>query len=54
MTRIQPEDLEDTPDDSQPLTAEQARELRVRQPLLSVWRVVAAQALIGLFLALLV
>jgi len=54
MTRIQPEDLEDTPDDFQPLTAEQVRELRVRQPLLSVWRVVAAQALMGLLLALLV
>jgi ATP synthase protein I len=54
MTRIQPEDLEETPDDFQPLTAEQVRELRVRQPLLSVWRVVAAQALIGLLLALLV
>jgi ATP synthase protein I len=54
MTRIQPEDLEETPDDFQPLTAEQVRELRVRLPLLSVWRVVAAQALIGLLLALLV
>jgi ATP synthase protein I len=54
MTRIQPEDLEETPDDFQPLTAEQVRELRVRQPLLSVWRVVAAQALMGLVLALLV
>ena len=54
MTRIQPEDLEETPDDFQPLTAEQVRELRVRHPLLSVWRVVAAQALMGLLLALLV
>lgn len=54
MTRIHPEDLEDTPDDFQPLTAAQARELRIRQPLLSVWRVVAAQALIGCLLALLV
>jgi ATP synthase protein I len=54
MTRIQPEDLEETPDDFQPLTAEQARALRASQPLLSVWRVVAAQALIGLLLALLV
>ena len=54
MTRIQPEDLEETPDDFQPLTAEQVRELRVRQPLLSVWRVVTAQALMGLLLALLV
>jgi ATP synthase protein I len=54
MTRIQPEDLEDAQDDFQPLTAEQARELRKRQPLLSVWRVVAAQALIGLLLAVIV
>jgi ATP synthase protein I len=55
MTRIQPEDLEeDASDDFQPLTAAQARELRIRQPLLSVWRVVAAQALIGCLLALLV
>ncbi len=54
MTRIQPEDLKELPDDFQPLTAEQARALRARQPLLSIWRVVAAQALIGLFLALLV
>ena len=54
MTRIQPEDIEDTPDDFQPLTAEQVRELRLRQPLLSVWRVVAAQALMGLVLAFLV
>ncbi|MFY8178555.1 MAG: ATP synthase subunit I [Limnohabitans sp.] len=36
------------------MTAEQARVLRASQPLLSVWRVVAAQALIGLLLALLV
>ena len=54
MTRIQPEDLEEAPEDFQPLTAEQARELRVSQPLLSIWRVLAAQALIGLLLALLV
>ena len=54
MTRIQPEDQENAQDDFQPLTAEQARELRKRQPLLSVWRVVVAQALIGLLLALIV
>lgn len=54
MTRIQPEDQEDTQDGFQPLTAEQARELRKRQPLLSVWRVVVAQALIGLLLAVVV
>ena len=54
MTRIQPEDQEDAQDDFQPLTAEQARELRKRQPLLSVWRVVVAQALIGFMLAVIV
>lgn len=54
MTRMQPADIENSPDDFQPLTAEQARELRVSQPLLSVWRVLAAQALIGLLVALLV
>ena len=54
MTRIQPEDLEDAQDDFQPLTAEQARELRKRQPLLSVWRVVVAQALIGFLVAVIV
>ena len=52
MTRMQPEDQEDTSDDFQPLTAEQARELRKRQPLLSVWRVVLAQALIGTLLSM--
>ena len=54
MTRIQPDDLENPLDDFQPLTAKQVRELRVKQPLLSVWRVVVAQAFIGLLLALLV
>ena len=47
MTRMQPEDQEDVQDDFQPLTAEQARELRKQQPLLSVWRVVLAQILVG-------
>jgi ATP synthase protein I len=51
MTRMQPEDQEDTQDDFQPLTADQALELRKRQPLLSVWRVVLAQALVGLMLS---
>jgi ATP synthase protein I len=44
---MQPEDQEDVQDDFQPLTAEQARELRKQQPLLSVWRVVLAQILVG-------
>ena len=51
MTRMQPEDQEDTQDNFQPLTAEQARELRKRQPLLSVWRVVLAQTLVGIVLS---
>jgi ATP synthase protein I len=48
MTRIQPEDQEDIQDAFDPLTAEQVAELRKRQPLLSVWRVVGAQAVLGL------
>ena len=51
MTRIQPEDLDDAQDAFEQLTAEQVRELRKRQPLLSVWRVVIAQALIGVLVA---
>jgi ATP synthase protein I len=51
MTRIQLEDPEDAQDNFQPLTADQAQALRKRQPLLSVWRVVAAQALIGFLLS---
>jgi ATP synthase protein I len=51
MTRIQPEDFDDADDAFEPLTAEQVRELRKHQPLLSVWRVVMAQALVGLLVA---
>lgn len=51
MTRIPPEDQEDAQDVAPPLTAEQVRELRQRQPLLSVWRVVGAQCFIGLLVA---
>ena len=51
MTRIQHEDFDDAQDAFEPLTAEQVRELRERQPLLSVWRVVAAQALVGALVA---
>ena len=51
MTRIQPEDQENTQEAFEPLTAEQVAELRKRQPLLSVWRVVGVQALLGLFIA---
>jgi ATP synthase protein I len=51
MTRIQPEDFDDADDAFEPLTAEQVRELRKHQPLLSVWRVVMAQVLVGLLVA---
>ena len=51
MARIPPEDQEDAQDYAPPLTAEQVRELRKNQPLLSVWRVVLAQTLAGLLVA---
>ncbi len=51
MTRIPPEDQENAQDEAPPLTAEQVRELRQRQPLLSVWRVVGAQCLVGALVA---
>ncbi len=54
MTRIQAEDQETLQDTFEPLTAEQVIELRKRQPLLSVWRVVAVQVLLGLLVAALV
>jgi ATP synthase protein I len=49
MSRETAEDL----DDFRPLSAEEAQALRARQPLLSVWRVVAFQALVCVVLALL-
>ena len=55
MTRIQPDISWETPEAEQeefaPLTAEQAQALRLAQPPLSVWRVVLAQALVGLGVA---
>ena len=55
MTRIQPDTSCETPEAEQeefaPLTAEQAQALRLAQPPLSVWRVVLAQALVGLGVA---
>jgi len=54
MTRIQPEDQENVQETFEPLTAEQVAELRKHQPLLSVWRVVGVQALLGLLVAALV
>ncbi len=54
MTRIQPEDQENVQETFEPLTAEQVAELRKRQPLLSVWRVVGVQVALGLLVATLV
>ena len=54
MTRIQPEDQENGQDAFEPLTAEQVAELRRRQPLISVWRVIGVQALLGLLVSSLV
>jgi ATP synthase protein I len=54
MTRIHPEDQDNVQEAFEPLTAEQAAELRKRQPLLSVWRVVGVQVLLGLLVAWLV
>ncbi len=51
MTRIPPEDQEDAQDIAPPLTAQEVRELRQRQPLLSVWRVVVAQFFVGLLVS---
>jgi ATP synthase protein I len=51
MTRIHPEDQDDLQDTFEPLSAAQVAELRKRQPLLSVWRVVGVQAVLGLLVA---
>ena len=54
MVRIPPQDFDDEDgyakgaDDFRPLTAEEVRKLRLQQPLLSIWRVVLAQFLVGL------
>jgi len=50
MTRIQPEE-QDVEDTFKPLSAEQAAELRKRLPLLSIWRVLGVQVLLGLLVA---
>jgi ATP synthase protein I len=50
MTRIQPEE-QDVEDAFKPLSAEQVAELRKRLPLLSIWRVLGVQALLGLLVA---
>jgi ATP synthase protein I len=54
MTRIHSEDQEDVQEAFEPLTTEQVAELRKHQPLLSVWRVVGAQVVLGLLVATLV
>ena len=54
MTRIHPEDEGNVQEAFEPLTADQVVELRKRQPLLSTWRVVGAQAALGLLVACLV
>ena len=51
MTRIQPEDQDSVQETFEPMTAEQVAELRKHQPLLSVWRVVGVQAVLGLLVA---
>ena len=53
MVRIQPQDFEDDGDvngaeNFRPLTAEEVQKLRLQQPLLSIWRVVLAQVVVGL------
>ena len=45
-------EVEDEDSDFKPLTAQEAQEWRKRHPALSVWRVVMAQALVGVLVAL--
>ena len=55
MSKIQPVPYPEQDEPEPPvvrLTAEQARELRARQPQVSVWRVVLIQALAGVVVAL--
>jgi len=55
MARIPPLDDEDGDangsDHFRPLRAEEAQKLRLQQPLLSIWRVVLAQVVVGLAVA---
>ena len=57
MARIQPQDFEDEVNDAKgaenfrPLTAAEVQNLRLQQPLLSIWRVVLAQVVVGLAVA---
>lgn len=55
MRTMAPEELDNSranEPEFKPLTAEQVRQLRERQPLVSPWRVVAAQILAGFVLAI--
>ena len=52
VTQNEPEDAQDA-DSFQPLTSQEAQLLRQKLPLLSVWRVVVAQVLMGVVAALL-
>ena len=59
MARIPPQDFDDDGEEGRasgaekfrPLTAEEAQKLRRQQPLLSIWRVVLAQVVVGLLVA---
>ena len=63
MARIPTQDFEDVDgdenvdnvdkgaEDFRPLTAEEVQKLRLQQPLLSIWRVVFAQVLVGMAVA---
>jgi len=59
MVRIPPQDFVDEDgdvngaEDFKPMTAEEVQRLRLQQPLLSIWRVVLAQAVVGLAVAVL-
>jgi ATP synthase protein I len=52
VTHNEPENAQDT-DSYQPLSSQEAQLLRQKLPLLSVWRVVVAQILMGVLVALL-
>ncbi len=52
VIQTEPEDSQDA-ESFQPLTSQEAQLLRQKLPLLSVWRVVAAQVLMGVVVALL-
>lgn len=52
MPRIPPLETEDDPEEAiVALTAEEVQALRLRQPLLSIWRVIGAQLVVGALVA---